>query len=442
MKRLSRFVHVLERPDTPHFALYHAGKIKTVFLENQELETIKRWKQGIPEEELPKAQILAEQGMVIEEGDDERAIADIQSSLDPYLMAAYLILTDVCNLGCKYCFIEGNFPENYQTSTMTWEIAKKGMDIFRKQARRDGLLDVWFYGGEPLVNKDLLFACADYLNEVEDPSKLTLTIITNGTLITPEVAKRLAGYPNLAMSVSVDGPATVHDANRVFKSGGGSFAAVERGIRNLQECGIPFGISCTVPVEQADHVAENVAWLSDHFGISAVNINFLTDTPRGLVSEEYIHRANQSLINCFKTNRDSDLTEDRFLRKARAFISSTPRWRDCAACGCQFVVAPDGRIGVCHEGLGERRTFVSHVDDPEFDFQTNPTIRQWAKRSPISMPECYDCIALATCGGGCPYASLLRTGSIWNLDRRFCVHSKETLEWLIWDLYEQTVANN
>lgn len=59
-------------------------------------------------------------------------------------------------------------------------------------------------------------------------------------------------------------------------------------------------------------------------------------------------------------------------------------------------------------------------------------------RSPLNMPECQDCPALGICGGGCPYQSELEMGSIWALDKRFCIHAKMTLEWLIWDLFKQT----
>ena len=53
------------------------------------------------------------------------------------------------------------------------------------------------------------------------------------------------------------------------------------------------------------------------------------------------------------------------------------------------------------------------------------------------MPKCYECEALGICGGGCPANAKIVDGSIWEVDRRFCVHSKMTLEWLIWDQYSQ-----
>ena len=60
---------------------------------------------------------------------------------------------------------------------------------------------------------------------------------------------------------------------------------------------------------------------------------------------------------------------------------------------------------------------------------------EWNKRTPLNMPECYECPALGICGGGCPMNAEKNYGSIWHVDKRYCQHSIQTLEWLIRDLY-------
>jgi uncharacterized protein len=52
------------------------------------------------------------------------------------------------------------------------------------------------------------------------------------------------------------------------------------------------------------------------------------------------------------------------------------------------------------------------------------------------MNECIDCKALGICGGGCPYQSYLRNGSIWGLDDRMCQHNKILIDWLVWETCE------
>jgi len=77
------------------------------------------------------------------------------------------------------------------------------------------------------------------------------------------------------------------------------------------------------------------------------------------------------------------------------------------------------------------------VYDDDFDIGEDPDYKEWSMRSPLNMPQCQKCPALGICGGGCPFQSEIEKGSIWALDDRFCVHAKMTLEWLIWDLFDQ-----
>lgn len=58
------------------------------------------------------------------------------------------------------------------------------------------------------------------------------------------------------------------------------------------------------------------------------------------------------------------------------------------------------------------------------------------------MEECKNCPALGICGGGCPFNAYQQEKNIWALDKRFCIHAKMTLEWLIWDLYQNSKKDN
>ena len=77
------------------------------------------------------------------------------------------------------------------------------------------------------------------------------------------------------------------------------------------------------------------------------------------------------------------------------------------------------------------------MDDKNFDASKNETLKEWASLSPVNKEECQDCEALGICGGGCPIDAINKNGEkdIHGIDRRFCVHAKMTLEFLIRDLY-------
>ena len=57
------------------------------------------------------------------------------------------------------------------------------------------------------------------------------------------------------------------------------------------------------------------------------------------------------------------------------------------------------------------------------------------------MPQCQDCMALGVCGGGCALNAKANGKSIWDLDERFCIHAKATLEFLFWDLFDQITSD-
>lgn len=69
----------------------------------------------------------------------------------------------------------------------------------------------------------------------------------------------------------------------------------------------------------------------------------------------------------------------------------------------------------------------------------DPTFGEWNLRTPLRMSQCLNCMALGVCGGGCALNAKANGGSIWDLNERFCIHSKKTLEFLIWDLFDTIV---
>jgi uncharacterized protein len=141
------------------------------------------------------------------------------------------------------------------------------------------------------------------------------------------------------------------------------------------------------------------------------------------------------MLEYFELAREDGVYEDRVMRKVRAFTNKRIHTYDCQGLGSQLVCAPDGQLGICHEGIGARQFFFGQVSK-DFDFHHNPTVNEWKTRTPLNMPQCFDCPAIGICGGGCAYGAWLRNGSIWAVDDRFCTHSLATLRWMIWDLFK------
>ena len=331
---------------------------------------------------------------------------------------------------------------------MTTEVAKLGIDTFVKALLGNPpsnkvVPQVIFYGGEPLINFDCLLFALEYIKSLQQsqtlPENLTLTINTNASLVIPKIARTLAEH-RVRASISIDGMPEVHDSQRVFRSGKGTFEATERGLRLLQEAGVETSVSFTITWNNLGHIEESLLWLVNELGIKSLGFNIHRDSEMIKVENSpiFAREVSDALIKCFKLARELGIYEDRMMRKVKAFVAGQPYLNDCGGCGQQVVVSPNGELGVCHVLSLNGDYYIPLT--PNLNTRTHPYWIEWRKRSPFSMNQCVDCIALGICGGGCPQQALLKQGSIWGLDEVFCVHAKTTLDFLLKDLLEKTLT--
>ena len=156
-------------------------------------------------------------------------------------LTAIIQLTDMCNLGCKYCYVgeEGK-------SRMSIDTFKTALDKLIAAAG-EGSVDIIYHGGEPLARGfDFIKATTKIIEESHYRERVRADIQTNGTLLDDKVAKFLVEH-NISCGISLDGPKEVHDANRVYKCGKkGSFDDVMAGIDNLREAGYAPGVLSVV----------------------------------------------------------------------------------------------------------------------------------------------------------------------------------------------------
>jgi uncharacterized protein len=460
--RLSRWVHVF-RDQADAIALFHALEIDVSYLPPELGPMLDLLKIGTTPEFLARQGYgdisdvmveLQERGFIVPVCTDDLALLDAKRAVAmpaQGLETLYLLLTDHCNLRCGYCLIHNCMPEGYQREHMSWETAKTAVDLFFANLARNPLSMknsrkmIFFYGGEPLLNFEVLRQVVLYVEDVyraelaDMGEGFVFSLITNGTLVDEKIAAFLAAHPRVSISVSLDGPQEMNDQKRRYIDGRGSFEHIARGLRVLRAAGCGnISLSSTVDVHNIDRLEEVLA-LSDEFGLIAISLNPLLDTEQGKVDEAYLQKVNTRLIEYFVRARQKGVYEERMMRKVKPFMSHRVRPYDCQATGSQVVCSPDGQLGICQEGLGMKDYFFGAAT-PEFDFHSHPVAQEWGRRSPLNMPQCYDCPALGICGGGCAYGAYLRHGSIWSVDTRFCQHSLTALRWVVWDIYEQMAA--
>lgn len=146
-----------------------------------------------------------------------------------------LQVTQTCNLKCEYCTYSGNYMNREHTNiSMSFETAKKAIDYFISHSRDSSIFAISFYGGEPLLEFDLIKKCVEYADSRSEGRKVTYNFTTNGTLLTEEKYEFLVEH-DFSLLVSLDGPQHVHDRHRVFAGTTiGSFEQMTSNVKALK----------------------------------------------------------------------------------------------------------------------------------------------------------------------------------------------------------------
>lgn len=155
-----------------------------------------------------------------------------------------LCATEDCNLRCKYCIYSDNYEysRGYSQKYMNFETAKKALDHYfslLEEAKRYNpckRLAVGFYGGEPLLNFELIKRCVKYIEKAYSDYKILHTITTNASLMNKEKADFLMQH-DFSIAVSLDGPEEEHDRNRVYANGKGTFKDIMKNVSYIMEKG-------------------------------------------------------------------------------------------------------------------------------------------------------------------------------------------------------------
>ncbi len=455
--QFSKFTHILERNEIAGY--YHALHRIPVFADREFRDPLEVFRHGCSRngflEQFPGRDnrslaaalfdSLLENGILITDPrqDEAEQTAQHKKIGTSYIDIAFFLLTNDCNFACKYCFVREPMQQNHQPVYMTRETALKGLNLYTrlihsdptKLSREKALV---FYGGEPLMNfpvlKFILEKISEYKGEGKLPAHLRPLVVTNGSLMTAEIANFLKTH-QVTVTFSLDGPEAAN-CNRLLENGKPAFPSIVRGLRICQSREMDLNIACTLTPQNLVSPERTIESFTKDYRVKRLGFNMLLDNDIMETSPDYNLKASEFIIQAHRKLRKAGIRENRMSRRLQAFHNGGVCLHDCmAAAGREMAIAPTGEIGICHEHMWDGLHTISHVNDLEFNPAENEVYREWMSRTPLNMEQCQNCMALGICGGGCP-VNAENHGSIWELDERFCVQCKTILEWLIWDAYE------
>lgn len=321
-----------------------------------------------------------------------------------------------CNLRCRYCFAEtGEFHGGRML--MSAETGKRALDFLIEHSGNRRHLEVDLFGGEPLMNFDVVKSIVAYGRELEAKfgKEIHFTITTNGMALDDEKDEFInSEMYNLVLSL--DGRREVHDALRVTANGKGSYDIIVPKMRKLigERGGREHYIRGTFTANNLDFT-EDVRALAE-LGFEQISVEpvVLPESDPLAITEENADRAIEEydrLLEYVIERREQgrpinffhfyvDLDDSPCLAK---------RSLGCGA-GVEYVaVAPNGDIFPCHQFVGKSEFRLGNV----FESALDDGIRnRFAHCNVFTKPKCVDCWARYYCSGGCAANAYNLNGSI------------------------------
>ena len=310
-----------------------------------------------------------------------------------------------CNLACRYCFAgEGEYKGD--RSLMSLEVGKKALDFLVANSGNRRNLEVDFFGGEPLMNFDVVKELVAYGRELEKThdKHFRFTLTTNGVLLRDDVIE----FANKEMDnivLSIDGRKEVHDHMRPFKNGKGSYDFILDKFKKVAESRNQqkYYVRGTFTHYNLDFV-KDVLSLADE-GFEQISVEPVVAGPE----EPYAIREEDIPQIC---EGYDELAKEMLKRKkeGRGFnffhymidLSGGPcvykRLSGWGSGNEDLAVTPWGDLYPCHQFVGEEEFCLGNVDDGIVNTEMRDTFKLC---NVYAKEECRNCFAKFYCSGGC-----------------------------------------
>jgi sulfatase maturation enzyme AslB (radical SAM superfamily) len=449
----SRFLRVLARDGL--VALFHQLRPEPVYLSEQ---VWRDFPERVISGTLPERmnglvqELIAHKLFVSSENVDEEELARTRANALQLLnrpTILYLMMAQGCNFACTYCPIPA-LIKRYGERLLSFEDAVAGIKLWQKhiedQPQDDKPYFLIFYGGEPLLNREVLERLLLYVSGEQSagrlPKKLELMLCTNGSLVDRQLSKLFARY-GVMVAVGIDGPRDHNDRIRITATGEPTFAEIERAIGQLVSDGVRVVASVTITPANVHRLAEYPAFLRKlgiyQFGFNLMKGEALNRELEGGDAGEYCRAVARGIVQGLaEITEDGCCYEYQLEKKLTALRNGLPFSVDCTCYGNQLVVQADGQVTNC-PFLRFDEGHVRELPDT-FRIGRTETVEAWRSRLPLFNDSITADGVLD--GGGCAWSSSELSGNVLTQDNLNAIFTKEVTHELIWTLLprEQTEA--
>jgi len=343
------------------------------------------------------------------------ALRTIKGHVNTATSLHIFVVTTKCNMSCVYC--QANNGRECPHLMMDREMAQKAVDIALQSPEQ--YLSFEFQGGEPLINFEMIKFIVEYAQSHKENHEISYTIVTNLTLLNDEMLDFFVQH-NFAISTSIDGNELVHNYNRPFANGEGTFQKVMESVRKIRKAGLHVGaIETTTKYSLA--FPKEIIRAYVELGFDSIFIRPLTPLGKAAKSWDEIGYSWQEFID-FYAQAFEELIEinknGRFIKEDHAsillkrirgdFMNYMELRSPCGAGVGQLAYYADGNIFTCDEGrmlheMGDSSFQLGNVYENTYtELIKNGVCRTVCASSVLeSIPSCCDCVYQSYCGT-CP----------------------------------------
>ena len=357
---------------------------------------------------------------------------DLKAKTAGVVKALCLHIAHTCNLNCSYCFAsQGKY--NGERGVMSFEVGKRALDFLVENSGTRHNLEVDFFGGEPLLNFEVVKQLVAYARSIEKEKgkNFRFTLTTNGMLIDDDVID----FANREMSnvvLSLDGRKEIHDRFRVDYAGRGSFDTIVPKFQKLVAArgGKNYYMRGTFTHANPDFL-EDIKVMLD-LGFTELSMEpvvcapgdpaELTDEDNVIVMEQYEKLAELMLA---RHREGRDFTFYHYMIDLKGGPCIYKRISGCGSGTEYMAVTPWGDLYPCHQFVGDEGYKLGNVYEGVTDHDVQ---KQFADCNVYARPACKDCWARLYCSGGCAANALHATGSVTGVYEKGCALFKKRME--------------
>ncbi|HEY4744410.1 MAG TPA: geopeptide radical SAM maturase [Desulfuromonadaceae bacterium] len=417
---LSTYLKTYPRPDKPGRVLLFSTRRCAVLECSEGLwERVQAGGEGLGEQERVT---LARLGVLVPdrqaEQEEMRATFDTINTQSRH-QSVTATLTLECNLACPYCFedpFRGRFVMSRETADLLVERLSERM--------ADGLdVTVDFYGGEALMAAAILKEIATRLGAAARSHGVAFAfnLFSNGVLLTPKTVRELLSLGLAAVRTTMDGPPDIHDSQRPFVSGKGSFATILANVKAVHGL-VPIDLGGNYTRENYRRFPELLDLLLAE-GVDPRKFKAVVFSP--VIPKADGSTGGDHASTCASTAEPWMWEAGAWLREEtlkRGF--PVPKLK-ASACIIEFsndwVVGYDGAIYKCPVFMGQEELRVGTLAEGVRDYRESHSLDVW------KTDECLECAYLPLCFGGCRFFRKLKTGAIDGVECRRAMYDA-TLE--------------